>query len=49
MDELADETLKQAVREDTNINPNLPYKQIKVINKETGQKAVGSIANNLSK
>ena len=48
-DELAKEALKKAVREDTNINPNLPYEQIKVIDKKTGQKAVGSISNNLFK
>ena len=48
-DELADEALRWAVRENTSINPDLPYKQIKVIDKKTEQKAVGSIAENLSK
>ena len=48
-DELADDVLKKAVRSDTNIDPNLPYEQIKVIDKETEQKAVGLISDNLSR
>ena len=48
-DELADGALRLAVRENTNINPDLPYEQIKVIDKKTEQKAVGSIAENLSR
>ena len=48
-DELADEALRTAVRENTNMNPDLPYEQIKVINKTTGQKVVGSIVDNLFK
>ena len=31
------------------MNPDLPHKQIKVIDEMTGRKAVGSIADNLSK
>ena len=48
-DELADEALRWAVRENTSINADLPYKQIKLIDKETEQKEVGSIAETLSK
>ena len=48
-DELADEALKKAVRENTSMNLNVPYEQIRAIDKETEQKAVGSIADNLSK
>ena len=48
-DELADEALKMAVRENTEMNTDLPYEQIKVINNITGQKAAGLIADNLSK
>ena len=40
-DKLMDEVLKKAVRENTEINPGLPYKQIKVINKDTGEKQLG--------
>ena len=48
-DELMDEALKRAVRENTSMNPDLPYEQIKVTDKETGQKAARSIADNLSR
>ena len=48
-DELADEALRRAVRRNTSMNPDLPFEQIKVIDKTTGQKAVGLLANNLSK
>lgn len=48
-DELADKTLKKAVREDSSICPDLPGEQIKVVDKETGQKVVGLIATALSK
>ena len=41
--------LKKLVRKDAHIKSHLPYEQIKVIDKDTGQKAVGSIADNLSK
>ena len=43
-DELAGESLHTAVREDKCMSPDLPYEQIKVIDKETGQKAIGSVS-----
>ena len=48
-DDLADKALKKAVRDETSMSSVLPYEQIKVVDKETGQKAIGSIANALSK
>ena len=48
-DKLADTALKKAVRGDSSIRPDLPGEQIKVVDKETGHKAVGSITNALSK
>ena len=41
--------LRKAVRDNNSISPFLPYEQIKVVDKETGQEAVGSIADALSK
>ena len=48
-DDLAVKALRKAVRNDTNMSPVLPYEQIKVEDKETGEKAIGSIATALSK
>ena len=48
-DDQADKALRKAVRNDTNMIPVLPYAQIKVVDKETGEKAIGSIATALSK
>ena len=48
-DELADEALRRAARMNECIEPSLPYKQIKLIDKDTEEKAIGLIADNLSK
>ena len=48
-DELADEALRRVARRNECIEPSLPYKQIKLIDKDTEEKAIGSIADNLSK
>ena len=48
-DELADNSLRQAVIEGKHMSPALPYEQIKVTDKETGQKAIGSVSDAISK
>ena len=48
-DEMADLALRQAVRGNRYIEPSLPYEQIKLRDKKTQEKAIGSIATNLSK
>lgn len=49
VDEMADVALRQAVRENACIEPDLPYEQIKLIEKGAKEKAIGSIATSLSK
>ena len=46
---MVDHRLWRAVREDTCLSPDFPYKQIEVIDKKTRQKALGSISEALSK
>ena len=48
-DKLADDSLRHAVKEDKCMSPNLPYEQIKITDKETGQKAIGSVSDSISK
>jgi hypothetical protein len=48
-DDLADKALRKAIRTDSNMCQALPYEQIKVVDRETGEKATGSIATALSK
>ena len=46
---LADEALKEVEQNDSCVSPNLSLEQIKVVNKETGTKTIGSVATSFSK